>query len=207
MNFLRPVEAVIPGAQGRILAVLAQTTADLNLRTLARLAGVSAAQASRVMPELVVLGLVERREVPPSSQFRLARDHVAAEAILLLAGSRDRALQHVGEAAGALKIPPIAVVVFGSVARGDATSESDLDVVVVRPDEIDEDDEAWGAGIEQWRNSVRVITGNPVDVVEVGLAEASQRLRRKTGMWADIVHEGIVVHGPSVAKLVELVDA
>ena len=36
MDFRQPVEAVIPGAQGRILAVLAETTAELNLSTVAR---------------------------------------------------------------------------------------------------------------------------------------------------------------------------
>ena len=41
MDFVHPIEAVIPGAQGRVLAVLVETTAELNLRTLARLAGVS----------------------------------------------------------------------------------------------------------------------------------------------------------------------
>ena len=41
MDFVRPVQAVIPGAPGRILAVLAETTAELNLRTIARLASVS----------------------------------------------------------------------------------------------------------------------------------------------------------------------
>lgn len=30
---MRPIEAVVPGAQGRVLAVLAETTADLDLRT------------------------------------------------------------------------------------------------------------------------------------------------------------------------------
>jgi hypothetical protein len=38
--------------------VLAETTAELNLRTLARLSGVSVAQMSRVLPDLVELGLV-----------------------------------------------------------------------------------------------------------------------------------------------------
>ncbi|MFQ5517665.1 MAG: helix-turn-helix domain-containing protein, partial [Acidimicrobiia bacterium] len=62
MNFARPIEAIIPGVQGRVLAVLAETTAELNLRTIARLSEVSLAQASRVLPGLVELGLVERRE-------------------------------------------------------------------------------------------------------------------------------------------------
>jgi hypothetical protein len=43
VDFAAPVQALIPGAQGRILAVLAETTAELNLRTIARLSGVSLA--------------------------------------------------------------------------------------------------------------------------------------------------------------------
>ncbi|MCA1846871.1 MAG: helix-turn-helix domain-containing protein, partial [Actinobacteria bacterium] len=38
--------------------MLAETTAELNLRTIARLSGVSLAQASRVMPGLVQLGII-----------------------------------------------------------------------------------------------------------------------------------------------------
>lgn len=71
VDFVRPVQSLIPGAQGRVLDVLARTTAELNLGTVARLAGVSAAQASRVLPRLVELGVVARRDVPPSSLYRL----------------------------------------------------------------------------------------------------------------------------------------
>ncbi len=78
MDFVRPVQAVIPGAPGRILAVLAETAAELNLRTIARLAAVSNAQASRVLPGLVELGIVDRREVPPSALFRYVPENVAA---------------------------------------------------------------------------------------------------------------------------------
>lgn len=52
---------------------MAETTAELNLRTNARLAGIRQAQASRLLPDLVSLGVVERREVPPSSLFQLVR--------------------------------------------------------------------------------------------------------------------------------------
>jgi len=129
MDYVHPVQSVIPGAHGRVLAVLAQTTAALNLSTLARLADVSVAQASRVMPGLVDLGLVERREIPPSSQFRLIRENVAAQAIIDLARSRDIALDRIGAAAAALPLSPVSVIVFGSFARGEADEHSDLVVV------------------------------------------------------------------------------
>jgi DNA-binding IclR family transcriptional regulator len=67
MDFVRPVEAIVPGVQGRVLAVLADTTAELNQRTIAQLAGVSQAQVSRVLPGLVEHGVVQRRDVPPAS--------------------------------------------------------------------------------------------------------------------------------------------
>ena len=51
------MEAVIPGVQGRILAVLADTTGELNLRTIARLSGVSAAQVLRYSPSSWAWGL------------------------------------------------------------------------------------------------------------------------------------------------------
>jgi predicted nucleotidyltransferase len=91
------------------------------------------------MPGLVDLGLVERREIPPSSQFRLIREDVAAQAIIDLARSRDTALDRIGAAAAALPFPPVSVIVFGSFARGEADEQSDLDAIVVRPDDVDEE--------------------------------------------------------------------
>ncbi|HWM20438.1 MAG TPA: hypothetical protein VNO51_12170 [Ilumatobacteraceae bacterium] len=46
--------------------MLAETTAELNLSTLARLAASAWLRRHAVMPGLVELGLVEQREVPPS---------------------------------------------------------------------------------------------------------------------------------------------
>lgn len=196
VDFVRPIEAIMPGAQGRVLAVLAETTAELNLRTIARLAGVSVAQASRVLPGLVELGVVERREVPPSSQFRLLPDHVVSRALLDIARSSDTVLAEIGRLAGALPRPPDRVVVFGSLARGEAGRDSDIDVVVVRPDTIGEDDDLWAESIETWRRDIARLAGNPVEVLEVSAAEAAQKTTNRTELWADIRRDGRVVYGP-----------
>ncbi len=207
MNFVHPVQAVIPGAQGRVLAVLAETTAELNLSTLARLADVSVAQASRVMPGLVELGLVERREVPPSSQFRLVRENVAAQAVVNLARSRDAALSRIGAAANSLPLSPVTIIVFGSFARGEADEQSDVDVVVVRPDDVADDDDVWASAVERWRNEARAITGNRVQVLEVGHTEVRTRLASDTTLWRDVMRDGIAVHGLAIDELLDRVDA
>lgn len=195
MDFVRPIEAIIPGAQGRVLAVLAETTAELNLRTIAQLSGVSQAQASRVLPRLVDLGVVKRREVPPSSLFRLVPEHVAARVVLDLGRTTDTVVDEIGRMAQALPFPPVSVIVFGSFARREAGADSDIDVVVVRPGGIDEDDEEWTSSIEQWRTDVRRLTGNPVEVLEVSSDEAAARLAGRAQLWNEIRRDGRVVHG------------
>ncbi len=191
----------MPGAQGRMLAVLAETTAELNLRTIAQLGGISQAQASRLLPDLVALGVVERREVPPASLFRLVPEHVASQALLALARSTDTVFEEMGRLAGALRHPPASVIIFGSFARRKADADSDIDVVMVRPAEVDEDDDAWSASLEAWRRDVRLLTGNPVEILEVSADEAATKLAGRGQVWADIRRDGHVVHGLGLQQL------
>jgi predicted nucleotidyltransferase len=202
MDFVTPVQTLIPGASGRILAVLAETTAELNLRTLSRLSGVSLAQASRVMPRLVELGMVDRRDVPPTALFRLVEEHIASRVVVAVARSRTAVLDEMGRAAATtLTPPPVGVVVFGSLARGTADARSDIDVVVVRPAEVDDDDEAWHTSLEQWRQHARRLTGNSVDILEVAEADAMRLLRSRRPLWADIRHHGVVIFGQPLDQL------
>ena len=207
MDFVDPVGAVIPGAQGRVLAVLAETSAELNLRTIARLANVSPAQASRVMPGLVELGLVERREVPPSSLFQLNAENEAARAVVRLARLRDSVLERIGAAAGRLPCPPASVIVFGSFARREADRHSDIDVVIVRPDDVDADDDRWTASLDRWSATVRAISGNDVEVIETAAAEAAAKLSSGGPLWEEIARDGVVLSGATLNELRSKADA
>lgn len=201
MDFVRPVEAIIPGVQGRVLSVLAETTADLNMRTIARLADVSLSQASRVLAPLVELGVVERHDVPPSSLFRLVRQHVAVGPLLALARGRDALIGEMGRLASGLPVVPLSAIVFGSFARGEADIESDIDTVLVRPAGVDESDELWSESVEQWRASVHRASGNRVEVLEVGSDEVAALLNSRRQVWRDIRRDGLVIQGLSLAEL------
>ncbi len=201
MDYVRPVQALIPGVQGQILGVLAETTAQLNLTTIARLAGVSPAQASRVLPELVHLGLVERMEAPPSALFRLVDENLVGRLVRSMTDLRYVALRTVGDCSALQKPRPEHVIVFGSFARGEADADSDLDVVIVRPAAINDSDSAWAASMVTLNQDLTRALGNPVNILEVGAHDFDRRLKSRSELWRSIRSEGIVVYGDAPENL------
>ena len=203
MDFRRPVQSIIPGAQGRILAVLAENTAYLNLHTISLLAGTSPAQASRIMPKLIRSGLVERREAPPSALFRLVDDNVGSRVVRALSRSHETVLTELGLRAETLEPSPVSVVVFGSFARGEAEADSDLDVLFVQPQGVNDDDHRWAVAVERWRQFALRLTGNRVEIVEANESDADRLLRSRKPLWTEIARDGVVVYGKSLDSLRE----
>jgi predicted nucleotidyltransferase len=108
-------------------------------------------------------------------------------------------LEEMGTSAAALPHPPVSAIVFGSFARREAGTDSDIDVVVVRPAGVDEDE--WSESLEAWRRGIQRLTGNPVEVLEVGADEAAAKLRSRSPVWVDIRRDGRVVHGLGLEEL------
>ena len=129
---MRPVEAVIPGATGRLLAALARVEAELPVSTLANIAGVGRTRASGIIGELSALGIVERREIGRTVMVSLARHSAAGELIDRLAHLGSEVIARLRALATKLEPAPETLLVFGSFARGEADADSDLDVLAVR---------------------------------------------------------------------------
>lgn len=195
MDFRDPVEAVIPGAQGRVLTVLARTEAELTMRAVAELAGVSANQTTVVLNRLVRLGLVERRDVGSAGLVRLIRDNEAARAVLALADLQRGVLARLAGEARKIRPAPACLVVFGSFARGDAHENSDIDVLAVRPLGPKVDDGQWTTALGLWTDRASWIAGNPVNLLDVTMVELSSLVRREREPWRTIVEEGVVLVG------------
>ena len=200
MDYLRPVEALIPGAQGRILGALARAGAPLNLRTLARLAGISPGQASRVLPRLVELGIVRRTEVPPSALFELPERSFGAQLVHQLSDAHGALLRELRTTASKLRPAPASVVLFGSAAAGEARVESDIDLLIVRPAN-DVDDAAWTTSLMKWVSRIREFSGNPVNLVEENEADIPKLLGSRRSLWQTIRSQGLLVAGKPLDEL------
>jgi predicted nucleotidyltransferase len=199
MDYARPIEVVVPGAQGRVLAVLARNEVELTMRTVAQLAETSVGQTSLVVGRLVELGLVARRDVGTASLIRLERRNEAARAVLAIADLRQHVIRRLRAEAAKIKPRPASLVVFGSFARGEARAASDLDVLAVQAHEVHWNNDEWIGALGHWQETAHQIAGNPVNLIELDLEELP-KAAPEGSVWRAIANESLVLTGVSLVE-------
>lgn len=168
MDVSHPIRAVVPSAHGPVLVVLALAGTPLTGRATAALTAprISQKRVSTILDSLATQGLVTVAEAGSSKLYQLNREHVAAEAVEILATLRERLWQRMSAQVSGWTHQPDAVVVYGSTARGDGDEASDVDILLVRPQRVDEADPAWLRDVDELAQRVHGWTGNPVEILE-----------------------------------------
>jgi hypothetical protein len=169
MDHRRPLLVVTPTLDGDILAALARAEIELTGRELARHVGHGSPEGiRRAADRLVGQGILLRRPAGASYLYRLNRDHLAAPWIEGLAGLREQLIERLRTRLSEWEPPAKVALLFGSVARGEADTESDLDLLILRKRGCDPDSDAWRAQILDLEQSATAWTGNDARVLEYG---------------------------------------
>lgn len=131
MDFSEPFGGLIPGARGSVLAVLLRTGAPLTGRRIHALVSDkhSLGAVQQALRDLEEMGLTSTEIVGRAGVHRINEDHVTITALRSLASPLDLLTRVVAEHAEGTD----AVIVFGSVARGEAHAASDIDLAVIAP--------------------------------------------------------------------------
>lgn len=195
MDVSNPLRAIAPGVEGDVLAALVRTHAPLTGARAARLADRSETQVREVMRRLEAQGLVRSERHGNSSIYVLNREHLLAEAVGLLASAADRAEGAIRELVAGWAAQPAAVALFGSFARRDGGPDSDVDILLVRPDPIDEDNDVWVAQRHALSRQVEAWTGNHVQILELSEAELHEARRRDEPLVESLRTDGVVLVG------------
>jgi hypothetical protein len=172
MDFRRPFLAVTPTLDGDVLAVLAGADADFTGRQVYHLVGHGSERGVRnALDRLSRQGVVLARKAGAANLFRLNREHLAAPWIEGLARMRSQLLRQLTETVEQWEVLPVVAVLFGSVARGEATEQSDLDLLVVRPADQAAGASIWEGQLAGLERAVTAWTGNDARVLELGESE------------------------------------
>lgn len=204
MDVARPHTAIAPGVRGEALVVLAGTTAPLSGRQIARLVrrGTSPS-VSAALDRLVEQGLVHRQHAGRAYLHTLNRDHVAAPVVELLAGLRAELLRRLRDTLGRWQPAPAHASMFGSTARAGGDTDSDIDLLIVRPADIDEQDPGWRAQLDALNDAVYAWTGNHAGIIELGEADLDQLRSNPPPILADLRADAIDLAGIPVRALLK----
>ncbi len=201
MDFGRPIGTVVPSLDGAVLEVLAGTDRGLSGRQVHNLAGVGSVAGVRlVLQRLASTGLVQVTEAGNSLLYTLNRKHLAAQAVELLAGLRTTFVESLRAKLSTWTIPPLHASLYGAAARGDGDLDSDVDLLLIRPDEVAADNRLWERQAADLLQTIVDMTGNPAQLHELTPAEL-------TTQPADRHPEAITLHGPALQTLQLAPDA
>src|SRR5271167_5116460 len=167
MGWQRSLVVVTPTLDGDVLAALARADLELTGRELARHIGRGSPEGvRRAADRLVGQGVVLRRAAGGAYLYRLNREHLAAPPIEGLASLREQLIERLREQIAAWQQRPKIALLFGSVARGEASADSDLDLLIVRERTCDPDGQQWREQLLELERSATAWTGNDARVIE-----------------------------------------
>lgn len=196
MRFDRPLDDLFASrSHVRVLRALAGSPRGLAVsgRDVARRAGISHPRAAEVLSELAAQGVVRMDRRPGAHAYQLEEQHVLAER---LRGLFEWEARLYDELLSVLRTEIVRAdagvreaYLFGSVARGQATPRSDIDLAVVAPDRDPDDVVARLSAVEEL---VRRRFGNELSVLARSRpVERPARGRRVArSAWDRIAAEG-----------------
>jgi predicted nucleotidyltransferase len=154
--FSEPFGGVIPGARGAVLAALLRTDTPLTGRQVHALVSddYSLWTVQEALKALTQLGLVDTQTIGRAGVHTINEDHFSVAPLRVLLDPITALTDTVREAAGH---DVKTVILFGSIARGEANIGSDVDLAVIAP--------AGWDGRTDLEDTVRTRLGNSCDVL------------------------------------------
>ena len=206
MDVSHPYRVISHQLDGAALHVLTGATEGMSGRRVAELTGNAQEGVRKALRRLVEAGIVERQEAGNAILYSFNRRHLAAPAVEQLTDLRRALLTRLAEAVRAWEPAPLHASLFGSAARGDGDSSSDIDLFVVRPDSVEADAPAWREQIERLPDEIRDWTGNHANIVEVSESALADLRHRRPAVVDGLEVDAVTLVGPEVAALLEAED-
>ena len=221
MNLADPSSSITSTLDGPVLVVLANAGKPLTVSEVASLSvRGSEIGIRKSLGRLVVQGIVIATDIGNSRAYQLNRDHVAADIALKMASLRTSLWRLIARDVERWRYPPLFACIFGSAARHDGDSASDIDLLLVRPStrsEISEKQknnpalaaiefsmtaltsrvllesqlDVWERSVDKLRGRVQLWSGNPLQVINISAIVWAEHRNIKSEIYNNIHNDGV----------------
>ncbi|EAR24542.1 hypothetical protein A20C1_12962 [marine actinobacterium PHSC20C1] len=142
MRLQNPFSAIsTTGIDSQVLTVLVRSEQYLTIREIHQLLPEQGShQGVRLSAgRLVEQGMLLQRLTGRGYAFAFNGDHLLAAAVRQIAHAKSELISRMSHAISEWQIQPIAATLFGSAARNEMSTDSDIDVLIVVPDGVTDD--------------------------------------------------------------------
>ncbi|WP_405063260.1 hypothetical protein OG474_16935 [Kribbella sp. NBC_01505] len=196
MDLKLPISTVIPSLDGPVLQVLARAGEGLSGREVHKLAGQGSVAGVRlVLQRLAATGLVHVDDAGNSLLYCLNRKHLVAPVVEFLADLRTALVQRLADELTTWRLPAVHASAYGALARADGDLESDVELLLIRPDDLDANDPLWNEQAANLMQTVVDLTGNPAHVFELSRTELADHLATEDPILNDWIHPTLHLAG------------
>jgi predicted nucleotidyltransferase len=180
------------GLDSQVLTVLARSEQYLSVRQIHQLLPEEGSPQGvrKSVVRLVEQGVIWERVTGRSFAYALNRDHLLAEAILKIANAKSELLSRMSQVISEWSIQPLTAKIFGSAARNQMRTGSDIDLFIVMPDSASDD--VVEDLVRQLAANAASWTGNEVRPIVYRSSEV-----RPASIFNSILEDGIDISGDS----------
>ncbi len=199
MDLTNPTRALAPTIDLQLLTILAGVSGEMSGSEVSRLATlITPRGVFKALKRLEREGIVQVRTASRINFYSFNRDHVAADAVIAAMGLRHKLFERIKGKVKSWKIQPVSLAIFGSAARGEGAPESDIDVLVIRSNKVDEDSPAWEEQIYELSQLIYKWSGNHASMIQTSEKEIAQMVKSEKPIVKSLKREAIYLVGSNL---------
>ena len=202
MDVSNGLSVVTPTLDAWVLRAIVQTTRPLSGRQIARLVEHgSLGGVQKALARLVEQGIVLADAHPSATFFTLNRDHLAAKPVIELAQLTTTLVERLVGSIESWVVQPQHAHLFGSAARQDGDTSSDVDILLVHTESRQQPSRAWAQQVDDLATKIQQWTGNNAGILDISAVDLDRMRANKEAILDSWQRDGILLAGQELPQL------
>lgn len=204
VEFSSPLRSLTPSVDAVVLTVLAGTHGSLSQTQVHRLAGrASRSGVALALERLAGQGVVSGHPAAYGRLYSLNREHVLAPAILAAVDARAEFLGRLRSACIEFGTKVLSAALYGSVVRGEANADSDVDLLLVVAHDETVDNPDFVAKVAALEAKVLSWSGNRLQPLVITLASLQRMATNREPIVSEWLTDADTLHGTRLMDLIQ----
>jgi predicted nucleotidyltransferase len=202
VNVSSPWQTITPTLDGPVLVTLSGLTGAVTGRQVHQLTGTgSEAGIRNVLTRLVEQGVVRATPVGNAYLYAVNREHVAWPSIKAMSEIRTLLFSRLRAEFDTWSPAPHSVALYGSAARQDGDTTSDIDLLLIRQTRIGADNTTWQEQTSRLRELVTAWTGNDCQLYDINRNDLSRMAIQADPLLTSWRRDAIPIAGADIRRI------